>query len=335
MATYLIYGDNFLVAERLHQVKSKITDETVLDANYHKMSGSDIQIDYLKNVCNALPFMDPVRLVIIDNLIESFNTGNTSVRNRTRSRQSSRGIGQWNDLPDLLSSMPETTHAIFVDNQLTKTNPLLKKLEPISVSHRLETPNREDLSRWIKNQSDQNGCSITPSAIRLLSSLIGNDLWALNNELEKLALYTNGQAIEEENVREIVAQAKESNIFNFVDAIIDKKTSIALNLLQQLRQDGQDSSYILAMINRQLRLIASMKDLLESGTDKRHIGSLLRINSQFVIDKTIQQAHRCSMIEVKHRYGTLLQSDLSIKEGRMDPDLALDILVHDLTLLQN
>ena len=69
MPGYLIYGDTFLVSERLKQIEFQITNDTVLDSNHHKISAPDANLDELRNICYALPFLDPVRLVVIDNLM--------------------------------------------------------------------------------------------------------------------------------------------------------------------------------------------------------------------------------------------------------------------------
>ena len=329
MPGYLIYGDTFLVSERLKQIESEITNDTVLDSNHHKISASDANLDELRNICYALPFLDPIRLVVIDNLMGTLDGNRPG--NKTRNNKSRSKIGSWEQLPDIIQNMPDTTHTIFIDHDISKSNPLLKKLEPLCQSYYLPTPVRDDLLRWIKNRSEQQHYKITPAAIRLLADLVGNDLWTLHNELDKLGLYVQNQPIEENHVRDLVSQIRESSIFQFVDAIVEKRKGQALRLLHELHREGQDASYIFAMINRQLRLITLTKDLLSSGVSKQAIGTRLRINSQFVVEKTLAQTNRWSNQDIRHHYETLTESDLAIKEGRLDPDTALHVLIHDLT----
>ena len=333
MPGYLIYGDTFLVSERLKQIESQITNDTVLDSNHHKISAPDANLDELRNICYALPFLDPVRLVVIDNLMGTLDSNRSG--NRTRNTKSRTKVGSWDQLPDILQNMPDTTHTIFIDYDIGKSNPLLKILEPLCQSYYLPTPVRDDLLRWIKNRSEQQHYKITPTAIRLLADLIGNDLWTLHNELDKLGLYVQEETIEESHVRELVSQIRESSIFQFVDAIIEQRTGLALKLLQELHREGQDAGYIFAMINRQLRLITLTKDLLDSKFSKQAIGTRLRLNSQFVLEKTLAQTARCSYHDIRRHYETLTEADLAIKEGRLDPDTALHVLIHDLTDFQS
>ena len=49
--------------------------------------------------------------------------------------------------------------------------------------------------------------------------------------------------------------------------------------------------------------------------------------SQFVIRKTMDQARKHTWSDITWRYQQLLETDLSIKQGRLDPDVALAMLV--------
>jgi DNA polymerase-3 subunit delta len=227
--------------------------------------------------------------------------------------------------------MPSTTHLIFRDGLINKSNSLLTTLSPISETYSLESPTRDTLSRWIKDRAQSKGSNINPAAIRLLSDLIGNDLWTLDSELEKLSLYAYTESIGEHHVTALVSQVKEANIFNAVDSIINKKPSPALKFLKQLQKDGNDSSYIITMIARQVRLIALSRDLLDQGTSQNDIGNKLGINSQFVLKKTLDQASCYSDSQIRSCYANLLKSDLSIKQGLMASDFALELLTYELS----
>ncbi len=89
---------------------------------------------------------------------------------------------------------------------------------------------------------------------------------------------------------------------------------------------GGDVSYIIAMTERQLRLLALARDYLDRGTPQRELGSRLGVSSQFVLRKTIEQAQRVTQQEIAGQYRKLLEADLSVKQGRLEPALALEVL---------
>ena len=118
-------------------------------------------------------------------------------------------------------------------------------------------------------------------------------------------------------------------IFAAVDAMIDGKPAAALRLLHQLREGGREVSTIIAMVERQLRLLALARDSMDEGLAQRELGQRLGVASQFVIRKTVEQARRHSWDDITWRYNRLLEADLAIKRGRLEPDLALELLVAD------
>lgn len=325
----MIYGDNFLVSQALKLLLSEAGADSVMESNQHQLQGSQIKLPDLLTVCNALPFLDTHRLIVVQGLLGTLE--GRSGRARTGStRQTGGPTSGWDDLPQAIPKMPDTTLLFFVESALSETNPLLHPLRSVAQFQKLEAPTGEALARWIKSSVQEKGAGISPSAVNSLSDLVGNDLWTLDRELEKLSLYAAGRNIEERDVREMVPQVREANIFNAVDAMIDRKPAVALRLLNQLRKDGREAGYIIGMVERQLRLVALARDLTDQGIQQQEMGKRMGVNSQFVVRKTVEQARRHSLEDITWRYQRLLETDLAIKRGRLEPDLALELLVSDL-----
>ena len=128
---------------------------------------------------------------------------------------------------------------------------------------------------------------------------------------------------------EIVSQVREASIFAAVDAMIDGRPGVALRLLHQLKEDGREAPYIISMVERQLRLLALARDAIDRGVPQSELRGRLGTTSDFVVRKTAEQARRHSMPEIIWRYNRLLETDLAIKRGKLEPDLALELLVGD------
>ena len=331
MPTHIIHGDSFLVAQQLKELESEFSQETLLEANAHRLQGSQVKLPELLNVCHALPFMDPIRFVLVEGLLGTFEVRSGSGRGRGgRSAPAAKSTGEWDSLAEAIPQMPDTTRLVLVDGPISARNPLLQKLKQVCQIHAMNAPTREMLSRWIKNRAQQKGSAITPAAIRAMADLISNDLWTLDQELEKLSLYCAGRNIEEEDVRKMVAQVREANIFGAVDAIIDGNPATAFKLLRQLLHDGRDATDIIRMVARQLRLLARAKDLTEQGVGATEMGGRLGVSSPYALRKTMDQARRHNWPTIRSRFQRLLEADLSIKRGRLEPELALELLVADL-----
>ncbi|HAA96034.1 MAG TPA: DNA polymerase III subunit delta [Dehalococcoidia bacterium] len=327
LPAHVLHGDSFLVPQSLDALVAEAGAADVLDANRHRLIGSQTKPGELLAMCNALPFMDDYRLVIVEGLL---GTAESQGRGRRRGSSGDSGASStWQPLGEAIPQMPDTTVLIFIDAALSANNALLRMLTPVSQVEELAAPTGEGLARWVKSAAEDKGASISPSAIRSITDLVGNDLWTLDQELEKLALYCTGREIQEADVGEMVSQVREANIFAAVDAMVDGRPAIALKLLHQLKEDGRDAPQIIGMVERQLRLLALARDAIDRGIPQSELKGRLGTSSDFVVRKTAEQARRHTMPEITWRYNRLLETDLAIKRGRLEPELALELLVGD------
>ncbi len=331
MPAHVIYGDSFLVAERLRLVKADAGAADLMDSNRHVVSASQARPDQVLAMCNSLPFLDTMRLVEIEGVLA---TQQGSGRGRGSGRRSGSASGAWTQLADAVPSLPDTTLLIFVDGEVQQSNPLLRSLSERCAVHREATPNAQALLQWIKRRAEDKGASITPPAMQVLAELVGGDLWTIDRELEKLSLYATGRSITDADVRAMVPYAQEANIFAAVDSIMDSRPGPALRSVMQLMEDGQEPLYVIAMIERQLRLIALARDLTDRGVSQPDLGRRMGTNSDFVVRKTLGQARRLTLPQIRNRYRRVLESDLAIKQGRLEPALSLQLLVADLATSQ-
>mgnify|MGYP001415657356 FL=1 len=338
MPAHVLFGDTFLVPEALRHLKSKAGIAELLDANHHQMQGGQINPSELMSICGALPFIDAHRLVVVTGLLERHERKageHRSSGGRSKKGEGSKSassLGGWEDLQKAIPEMPDTTVLVFIDGAISEGNLLLRLLKPMCEIQSLNAPSGEGLARWIKAAAREKGASISITAIKCLTDLVGNDLWTLDRELEKLSLYATGRNIEESDVGEMVVQVREGNIFEAVDAMIGGKPGLALRLFHQLREDGLEIPHIIAMLERQLRLLALARDSMDLGLPRADMGKRLGTKSDFVVRKTVEQARRHSWRDITDRYRRLLEADLAIKRGILGPDLALELLVAEQAL---
>ncbi|MEK7806751.1 MAG: DNA polymerase III subunit delta, partial [Chloroflexota bacterium] len=83
------------------------------------------------------------------------------------------------------------------------------------------------------------------------------------------------------------------------------------------------------MVERQLRLLALAREGIDQGVKERDLGGIMGGAAPFVVQKTVAQARRLSWQDITRHYHQLLETDLAIKQGRLEPDLALELLVAD------
>jgi DNA polymerase-3 subunit delta len=104
------------------------------------------------------------------------------------------------------------------------------------------------LSRWISMRAEHFGTTITAGAAELLQSSVGNDLPQLNIEIEKLATYVNGAAIDEAAVGAIVGVRREESLSALLDAVGNRDAAAALRILPGILEQPKSSGVFIVMV---------------------------------------------------------------------------------------
>jgi DNA polymerase-3 subunit delta len=331
---YVFCGsDSFTLHEALAELKAELDSDGMLATNTAAFEGSQVRPDELLAVCNTVPFMGAHRLVLVEGLLARFE----APRGRRRPSVGQTGepgrqadLGPWRDLPAALESLPPSSTLVFVDGDISERNSLLRLISPLAQVRRFPRLSQRDLPGWIQARARQEGVDISPEAVRLLADLVGNDLWALWQELKKLTLYAGGRRVEDEDVRALTVAARESSVFTLVDAVVEGRPDQALRLLEQLLDQGAAAPYLLAIITRQYRNLLLAKEMLRDRHQAAEIGGRLGIVSRFALGKVLEQAGRYPPARLEASYRRLLEADASIKSGIYRDELALEVLVQDL-----
>ena len=323
---HIIYGDDDLAREEnLTALKASSHDDQMSDMNTVFLDGSSVSPDELIQTCNTVPFLADQRIVIVRGLLSRLDG-----RGR-RSRANNGGASQdeWNGLSEALSSMPPTTTLIMVDNSVNGNNSLLKALRPVAKVEHCRLPRERDMQMWIRQRAHSLGVKIEPKAVVDLVSAIGNNTRMMASEMEKLTIYRDGQEIRHQDVASLVPAAREANIFNMVDAAIEGNAGRAIQLAHDLIDEGTHPMVILSMVARQVRLLLLAKDMVGSNLDQDSIGRKLSL-SGYPLSKTLQQQRKFSQEQLEQMHEHLVVTDLSIKTGAADEDIAIDSLILNL-----
>jgi DNA polymerase-3 subunit delta len=329
---YILSGpDDFSRSETLDEIKRGLGDREMLDSNTSVLDGRQLTPDQLRSVCQTMPFLAEKRLVIVEGLLERFESRAKTSKQKGTRKMSARQ-NDYKPLIVVANELPDSTVLVLVDGEVKKGNPLYKELLPRAKVRVFPLLRNNELRQWIKKRVTREGGSISPRALDLLARLVGGNLWLMAGEVAKLVLYTLGKCIEEEDVRAVVGYSQQASVFAMVDAILESRAGLGQQALQQLLQAGVAPAYLLFMLTRQVRMLVRTKELIKEGKSEVEIQDKLGITADFVWRKTAEQAGRYSLERLKELYRSLLETDIAIKTGKYksNSELALDILVAEL-----
>lgn len=218
---------------------------------------------------------------------------------------------------------------IYEEKDFNKNNSLFKFLKKNAKSQEFKHLGGQNLKTWIKKEFDKYKTKIDSGVLEKLIEYIGNDLWQMSNEIKKLASFRNNKIVGVEDIELLVRSKIETDIFKTIDAIADKNKKQALNLLHKHLEKGDSPLYLLSMINYQFRNLLIVKDFIEKHKPYNVILKKSGLHP-FVVKKTYYQSQKFSFQELKKIYQKIFKVDLDIKTGRIQPEIALDLLIAEI-----
>jgi DNA polymerase-3 subunit delta len=327
---YILSGqDDFSRGEALAEIKKGIGDPTLLAANTSMLDGEQLTLDQLRGVCETIPFLAEKRLVIIEGLLGRFEPENKPARQR-KAKLATKQQSEYELWASYLGNTPESTVVVLVDGGLKSSNPLFRELSASAEVKSFPPLSKAKLRQWVEKDVTEAGGKISPQAADLLAQIVGSNLWIMRHEVSKLVLFASGRTIEEEDVKRLVSYVQQISVFNMVDAIFEFKAEVAGQSLQQLLARGAAPAYLLFMLSRQIRMIVRIKELQNQGKSESEIQNRLGLTSEFAFRKTLKQAASYPWERIREVYHRLLEADLSIKTGKYDGELALNMLICEL-----
>lgn len=314
---YIFHGDDRHTQQKsLGKLKSKLGDASMLALNTMQLEGKSLTLSQLRGACDAMPFLAPKRLIIVDGFFSS-----------------KPPAAVVNTILAYLPAMPDSARLVFLEPKKLSARSKVIKLatsEKKGYVKDFSRPSGHLLQRWIRSQVQAQSGRIHPQAVQMLAVNVGNNLTALEQEIEKLTIYRNGAEIRAEDVALLSPYAAEVNIFALVDALGERDGRRAGGLLHQKLADGNDPFRIFAMFIRQFRLLLQMKAGIDEGSHPPQIAKAMNIRP-FVATKLQKQAARFSLKQLIQIYRRLLKIDVAVKTGKGDLVTELNLLIAGVT----
>lgn len=324
----ILYGeDEFTRSEALSEMEKGMGPSELRDVNITTFNGSEIGFDLLMATCETVPFLSQARMVIVRGLLEMFERGRRKRLGSSSTAQ--RALGEWEALPERLAVLPLTTQVVFVDGRLRPANRLFASIRGLAQVRTFPLPRWNELQEWVRRRAVMREVEIEARAVQALADIVGPNLRVIDQELQKLALYRWGRTVRYEDVGELVSHARDSNIFRTVDAIIEGRPGVAIQMVHRLLESGEAAVYLIVMLARQARLLLLAKALRVQGALPTLIGQRLSL-SGYPLTKTLDQESRLTELQLVSMYGKLLDADRAMKATLVDEGLVLDMLVADL-----
>lgn len=305
-SVYLLYGtETYLKKLYKDKLKAAILGDSD-GMNYSSFEGKGVDISKIISVSETLPFFSDRRLILIEN---------------------SGLFKAQNDLADYMKSIPETTHIIFVENEVDKRNRLFKAVKAEGTVSEMNCLDEANLKLWITSVLDKDKKKITLDSILYLLSKTGADMDNILNEVEKLVCFAiDREVITNEDIDAVCTTQITGKIFLMVDAIGSRNQKKALELYYDLLALKEKPMTILYLITRQFNILIQVKDLLGLGYNNTVIGQKTGL-MPFTIGKYVSQTKNYTMKTLKEALISCAEIEEQIKTGKLIDKIGIEILI--------
>lgn len=168
---------------------------------------------------------------------------------------------------------------------------------------------------------------ISYNTINLLIDRVGNDLFRLNNEIEKIKTY-KGQdlSITDQDIIDLTNQNIDLDIFNLIDHIINKNKGEALKIYNEMLKMNEEPIKIIIMLANQFRLMYQSKELYRKGHTESDTASILNVHP-YRVKLAVNKARDYPSNLLLKFLNDLANIDYQIKNGTLDKNLALELFI--------
>lgn len=306
---YLISGsDRFLCFKALEMIENAL-NISIKDMNSVVMLGEQIQATDIIDSASVFPFGDPYRLVIVKNFNPKGTGGNKKNSNENIIQEYLKGVN------------PSTVIVFFNPDG----DEFFKNLKSNVVHVDCEKLDVSSIVKIIISDGNKEQIKISESTAKLLALFCNMSMARINSELAKLIAFakTKGE-ITENDIRELVVEDKEYQIFELSEYLAQGKKLEALEMVNALTILGKAGFSILTPLYNNYRRVL----FTAINPDKRdaEIAEALGVK-EYAIKMCRNQAKVFSPKKLKKIVDMLALADLNIKNGKIKEDIAVKTII--------
>lgn len=184
---------------------------------------------------------------------------------------------------------------------------------------------------FVARETKKRALEVAPDAQAALIDAIGTDLCALDDALTRLQLYVgDGKPITLAAVEACVSRVRVESIWALVDAVGMRDRRTALRAASSLLADREPPLRILAMVARQLRMVARMRSALEDGMRPEQ-AAVAAGAPPFKARELATAAKRVTDAQMTRAFTLLAEADVALKGGKRQPEIVLEAAILRLT----
>ena len=308
---YLLYGtEDLLIKNEINKIMSA---NNIDEVNISRYNLEEVLLKDIIEDANTISIFSDKKLIIVDNSYIFI-------------RATKKVIEQDTDiLIDYINKPNPLTILVFIINneKLDSVKKICKLIKEKGKILELNTPS--NINNYVLKLFDD--YKIDYNNINLLIKRVGNDLGILKEEVDKLKIYKiDDKIINKEDIINLTNKNIDTNIFIFIDNIINKNKIDALNTYQEMLKLNEEPIKIIIMLANKFRLMYQACELSKKGYNIDEIADKLN-SKRYPVQLAIEKGYKYDSKIILHNLEELADMDVNIKMGLIDKEIALELFI--------
>src|SRR5260221_12238687 len=302
----LLHGEErFLVEQQARALVEDWRRELVSDFGFDPIDSAGLTAGRLQDAVLQAPFLDPYRVVWVKGVVGAKAAS----------------------LAPALEAVPITTRLVIaVAGRLGPGSKLVKAVT--AAGGRAEESQRlkgRVLTDWVVRRADELGLSRAVGV--QVARVTHPDVGILESELQKLVAYReSGAKLTPEVVAELLAGAREDEIFTLTDNLLPRPTAQAWTVARNLYRSGIQPTSVAYRMARHLALVLEVRARQERGESLSFMQAEMSEHA-FVVQKAYDAAKEVDSNRLEAGLKAIRDYEWEVKSGQVDAELGLDVLL--------
>lgn len=207
---------------------------------------------------------------------------------------------------------------------------IVKQLQKYATVVNCEPIRDQELRKWIVYLAQELQISLTDDALYVMEAEYGNNLFLLQQEMEKMKMHVGAEKeITKETVENLMAVSASKSALDLVDVVLRGNLYEAIKIYKTLEKNNEDPIGLLALLASQFRLIFQVKLLQEKGHTAQSMHGKIQAHP-YAIRLAAERSKKFSTERLAKVLDQLTETDASIKRGLMDKTRAFELLLYEL-----
>ena len=317
MEIKVICGTNhFLIEETLKTIKENSLSEVL------RIDGASITKDDLSVSLSSFSMFEEKKIQIIDSflirLIDEEKSGN------------------WDNLFTIIIPPESPNSVLFVEkfDDENELNSFLRKKVISDLNCEIEIVNTpsgrggsREITDWIRSREEDLGLILNNNQRMYMTYESNKDYSLLDNELKKLATFSSGEQMSDNDFDKLVSFSRNYKIFDLLDMFFANRIDEISKILTNLFSNGIQSNEIVGLMNSEIHKVLQIKYLINEKKSIDEISKITGIRSKYYFNKLFSTAKKIDLSRLINTQNALLKFDIKSKTESFQNELELELLL--------